>query len=142
MTLDRALMLVAIACFVVAVLYLMGIGAIHVEASVDPGGEDVAMVCGKWTYYNPGVMQRVRQTRQMAPCADCAGMAATVNQAYLGKRIEIWFHGRWRGLYHVVDVGDGNNRPGLVGEVDYHTAVDEWNRAAPWWGCYRVEPAT
>ena len=139
MTLDRALMLVAIAWFVVAVLYLMGIGVIHVEASVDPGGEDVAMVCGKWTYYGDGVMLRVRHTRGLAPCIECVGMAATVNQAHLGQRIEIWFHGSWRGLFHVVDVGNGNNRPGLVGEVDHATAV-AWDRAGPWWVCYRLVP--
>lgn len=140
MTIDRLLTIIAIIWCVVVILYLAVIGVIHVEASTDPGGEEIVMTCGTWTYYNPGIMQRVRSTRGMLPCVNCAGMAATVDQAHLGQRIQIWFHGSWRGVFHVVDVGNGANRPGLVGEVDHHTAVDEWDRAGPWWGCYRLVP--
>ena len=66
-------------------------------------------------------------------------MAATVDQALLGKRIRVWYGGMWRGVYHVVDVGQpGRNRAGLVGEVEARVAWS-WGRAGPWWGCYGVE---
>lgn len=139
MTSDRVLTLIAIIWLTLALLYLAAVDVIHVEASVDPGGADTAMTCGTWTYYAPRVMRQVRETRGMPPCSECVGMAATVVQQHIGKRIEIWFHGSWRGVFHVVDVGNGNNRPGLVGEVDHATAV-AWDRAGPWWGCYRLVP--
>ena len=134
---DRVLILAALLWFVLALLYLAGIGVIHVEAAHDPGGENTAMVCGTWTYYATGVMERSRHNHGIAPCEACDGMAATVDQALKGRRIEVWFRGAWRGVYHVVDVGNGRNRAGLVGEVDYATAL-RWSRAAPWWGCYRI----
>lgn len=138
MTSDRVLTLIALIWFVLALLYLAAVGVIHVEAAPDPGGEDVpGLICGTWTYYSPRLMTAVRDVRGLTPCHGCAGMAATVNQNHLGRYIEIWFRGEWRGWYHVVDVGDGANRAGLVGEVDYQTAM-RWNRAGPWWGCYRV----
>lgn len=137
MTTDRVLTLVALIWFALALLYLAVVGVIRVEASPDPGGADTPMVCGKWTYYAPDVMRRVRETRGLAPCSECVGMAATVDQRYIGRHIEVWFAGAWRGVFHVVDVGDGHNRAGLVGEVDYATAR-RWGRAGPWWGCYRV----
>lgn len=108
------------------------------QARVMQGGDDAPLTCGTWTYYAPGVMDRVRETRGMKPCEDCAGMAATVDQQHLGARIEVWFAGAWRGVFQVVDVGDGHNRQGLVGEVGYRVAVEQWGRAGPWWGCYRV----
>lgn len=97
---------------------------------------DDPLVCGTWTYYAPGVMERSRRNHDIAPCTDCAGMAATVDQSLLGRRIEVWYSGQWRGVFHVVDVGNGNNRAGLVGEVEAEVAWS-WGRAAPWWGCYR-----
>ena len=137
MTSDRVLTLIAIIWLTLALLYLAAVDVIHVEASTDPGGADTVMECGTWTYYAPNVMRRVRETRGLSPCVDCVGLAATVDQAHLGKRIWIWFQG-WRGVYHVVDVGQpGHNRPDLVGEVPAETAW-EWGRAGPWWGCYRV----
>lgn len=142
MTTDRQLTIIAIIWFALVFLYLAAIGAIHVEAAPDPGGEDAMMECGTWTYYAPDVMRRVRETRGLSPCLECVGLAATIDQSLLGRRIQIWFQGSWRGLFHVVDVGNGNNRPGLVGEVDHYTAVDAWNRAGPWWGCYRVVATT
>lgn len=138
MTSDRVLTLIALIWFALALLYLAATGAIHVEAAVDPGGEDVkGLTCGMWTYYSPRLMESVRDVRGLTPCYDCAGLAATVNQQYIGRYIEIWFRGAWRGWYHVVDVGDGTNRAELIGEVDYATAM-RWNRAGPWWGCFRV----
>lgn len=107
------------------------------QAGVVQGGDDTPMTCGTWTYYAPRVMQRVREMRGMTPCGECAGMAATVDQAHIGRRIQVWFRGAWQGVFQVVDVGDGRNREGLVGEVDYETA-HAWRRAGPWWGCYRV----
>lgn len=114
MTTDRLLTIIALIWFALVVLYLAGIGVVHIEASADPGGPDTVMKCGTWTYYAPNVMRRVRETRGLALCGECVGMAATVDQVHLGQRIEIWFHGAWRGLFQVVDVGDGTNRPGLV----------------------------
>lgn len=137
MTSDRVLTLIALIWFALALLYLAATGAIHVEAAPDPGGEDTVMTCGDWTYYADQVAEETRSRRGMPVCADCVGLAATVDQRHLGKRIEIWFHGAWRGVFHVIDVGDGNNRPGLIGEVDYATAM-AWRRAGPWWGCFRV----
>ena len=137
MTSDRVLTLIAIIWLTLALLYLAAVDVIHVEASTDPGGADTVMECGTWTYYAPNVMRRVRETRGLSPCVDCVGLAATVDQAHLGQRIQIWFHGSWRGVFHVVDVGNGNNRAGLVGEVDHATAL-RWQRAGPWWGCYRA----
>lgn len=137
MTSDRVLTLIALAWFVLTVLYLAAVGAIHVDAAAMQGGDDTAMTCGTWTWYAPGVMDRSRRNHGIEPCADCAGMAATVDQALLGKRIEVWYAGRWRGVFQVVDVGQpGRNRAGLVGEVEAETAW-EWGRAGPWWGCYR-----
>lgn len=138
MTVDRLLTLIALIWLVAALLYLAAIGAIRVEAAPLQGGDDTVMTCGTWTYYAPGVMRRVRDVRGLAVCEDCAGMAATVNQAHSGQRIEVWYRGAWRGVFHVVDVGQpGRNRAGLVGEVDFETAR-RWGRAGPWWGCYRV----
>lgn len=137
MTSERVLTLVALIWLVLALLYLAAAGVIHVEAAADPGGEDTVMTCGTWTYYADGVAERARGLHGISPCGDCAGLAATVDQGHLGKRIEVWFHGAWRGIFHVIDVGDGKNRPGLVGEVDYATAMT-WRRAGPWWGCYRL----
>lgn len=130
--------MIALIWFVLALLYLATAGAIHVEAAPDPGGEDVlGLICGDWTYYADQVAEGTRSLRGLTACGDCVGMAATVNQKHLNRRIEIWFQGAWRGIFHVIDVGNGDNRPGLVGEVDYATAM-AWQRAGPWWGCYRV----
>lgn len=100
------------------------------------------MVCGTWTWYAPGVMDRARQNHGLGVCEDCAGLAVTVDQRYLGERIEVWYSGAWRGVFQVADVGQpGKNRRGLVGEVEAETAW-EWGRAGPWWGCYREKRAT
>lgn len=101
-----------------------------------PNESDDPLVCGTWTWYAPGVMDRARQNHGLGVCVDCVGLAATVDQQHLGKRIEVWYGGAWRGVFHVVDVGNGRNRAGLVGEVEAETAW-EWGRAGPWWGCYR-----
>ena len=128
----RAFLLV----FLVLVLWLWAMLTSSAHASV-PHDVDDAMTCGTWTHYAPGVMDRVRAVRGLDACEDCAGMAATVDRGLLGQRIEVWFRGAWRGVYHVVDVGNGANRTGLVGEVDHATAL-RWGRAGPWWGCYRA----
>ena len=97
------------------------------------------MVCGTWTWYAPGVMERVQKVRGLLRCEDCDGIATTVDQRLLNGRIRIWYAGAWRGTFHVVDVGQpGKNRSGLVGEVPAEVAW-EWGRAGPWWGCYRVD---
>ena len=102
-----------------------------------PDETDTVMTCGTWTYYAPGVMDRSRRNHGLPACADCAGMAATVDQRLLGGRIEVWYGGQWRGVFQVADVGQpGRNRAGLVGEVEAETAW-AWGRTAPWWGCYR-----
>lgn len=133
-TMIRAFLLV----FLALVLWLWAMLTSSAHAAVLQDGPDDAMTCGTWTYYAPDVMQRVRGVRGLDACEDCAGMAATVDQRHIGQRIEVWFDGAWRGVYHVVDVGQpGRNREGLVGEVDFETAM-RWQRAGPWWGCYRV----
>lgn len=122
---------------VVAVLATTGM----VEGKV-PDESPGDMICGTWTWYAPKKMEYVRDVvRKLSRCDDCDGIAVTVDPAHLGKRIWIWFQG-WRGVYHVVDVGQpGHNRPDLVGEVPAETAW-EWGRAGPWWGCYREKRAT
>lgn len=132
-TMIRAFLLV----FLALVLWLWAMLTSSAHAAVLQDGPDDAMTCGTWTYYAPDVMQRVRGVRGLGACEDCAGMAATVDQRHIGQRIEVWFDGAWRGVFQVVDVGDGRNRAGLVGEVDYETAR-LWRRGGPWWGCYRV----
>ena len=136
MTSDRVLTLIALIWFALALLYLAAAGVIPAGAAVLQDGDDSAMTCGTWTYYAPGVMQRVREARGLPLCADCAGMAATVDQRMIGQRIEVWYSGAWRGTFQVVDVGNGQNRAGLVGEVEAETAWT-WGLSGPWWGCYR-----
>lgn len=106
------------------------------QARVMQGGDDAPITCGIWTYYARGVMDRVRRVRGLDACEDCAGMAATVDQRHIGQRIEVWYNGAWRGVFQVVDVGNGRNREGLVGEVDFETA-QQWGMRGPVWGCYR-----
>ena len=136
MTTDRALTIVVIIWALLALLYLAGAGIIHVEAGPIPGGEDTPMVCGVWTYYAAGVAERAQAIHGVPACAECAGLAVTVDQALLGRRIEIRHAGQWHGPFGVVDVGTGRHRPHLVGEVGYQTAV-AWRIGRPWWTCYR-----
>lgn len=125
---------IAVLVGIVAVLATPPLALGHVPD--EPPG---SMICGTWTYYAPGKMERVRDVvRKLSRCEDCDGIATTVDQSLLDKRITIWYGGQWRGTYHVVDVGKpGINRPDLVGEVTAEVAW-EWGRAGPWWGCYRV----
>lgn len=135
MTADRALTIIVIVWVLLALLYLAGAGIIPAEAAPIPGGEDTPMVCGVWTYYAAGVAERVQVYRGLA-CADCVGLAVTVDQALLGRRIDIRHAGEWVGPFLVVDVGTGTHRAGLVGEIGYRTAV-AWRIGRPWWTCYR-----
>lgn len=124
---------IAVLVGIVAVLATPPIALGHVPD--EPPG---SMICGTWTWYASGLMARVQQRRGIAPCAECDGIAVTVDQSLLGSHVAIWFKG-WRGRYLVVDVGQpGINRSGLVGEVPAETAW-EWGRAGPWWGCYQAE---
>lgn len=134
MSTDRALILVIVVWVVLALLYLAGAGIIH--AAPIPGGDDSAMVCGVWTYYAAGVAERAQAIHGVPACAGCAGLAITVDQALLGRRIEIRHAGQWHGPFVVVDVGTGRHRPHLVGEVGFETAVT-WRIGRPWWTCYR-----
>lgn len=141
MTTDRVLTLIVLVWVVLAVLLLAGIGVIHVEAAPIPGGEDTPMVCGIWTYYAAGVAERAQAIHGIPACAECAGLAVTVDQSLLGKHIEIRHNGQWVGPFHVIDVGTGRHRPYLVGEIDYQTAV-AWRIAGPWWTCYKIAEAS
>ena len=67
---------------------------------------------------------------------ECAGLAVTVDQALLGRRIDIRHAGEWVGPFLVVDVGTGTHRAGLVGEVGFEIAMT-WRIGRPWWTCYR-----
>lgn len=136
MTSDRVLTVIAIAWFLMALLYFFAAGIIPADAAPIPGGEDTPMTCGIWTYYAAGVAERVQAIHGVPACAECAGLAVTVDQALLGRRIEIRHAGQWHGPFVVVDVGTGRHRPHLVGEVGYQTAV-AWRIGRPWWTCYR-----
>lgn len=136
MTADRALTIVVIIWALLTLLYLAGAGIIPAEAGPIPGGEDTPMVCGIWTYYAAGVAERAQTIHGVPACAECAGLAVTVDQALLGRRIEIRHAGQWHGPFVVVDVGTGRHRPHLVGEVGFETAVT-WRIGRPWWTCYR-----
>ena len=70
-------------------------------------------------------------------CPECAGLAVTVDWKLLGRRITIRHAGEWVGPFLVVDVGTGNHRPHLVGEVGYQTAM-AWRIGRPWWTCYKM----
>lgn len=137
MTSDRVLTLIAIIWFLLTLLYLAGAGILPADAAPIPGGEDTPMTCGIWTYYAAGVAERAQAIHGVPACAECAGLAITVDQALLGRRIEIRHAGQWHGPFLVVDVGTGTHRPHLVGEVDYPTAV-AWGIGRPWWTCYRL----
>ena len=131
---DTVLMIVILAFAGLVAFYLFVIVPVS-EAAPIPGGED-DVVCGVWTYYAPALAESVRQTRGLPACAECAGLAVTVDQALLGRRIEIRHAGQWHGPFVVVDVGTGRHRPHLVGEVGFETAVT-WRIGRPWWTCYR-----
>lgn len=137
MTTDRALTIVVIIWALLALLYLAGAGILPADAAPIPGGEDTPMTCGIWTYYAAGVAERAQAIHGVPACAECAGLAITVDQALLGRRIEIRHAGEWVGPFLVVDVGTGRHRPHLVGEVDYPTAM-AWGIGRPWWTCYRL----
>ena len=128
MTTDRALLL--------TLLVLLIAFAHPAGAAPIPGGEDTPMVCGVWTYYAAGVAERAQAIHGVPACADCVGLAVTVDQALLGRRIDIRHAGEWVGPFLVVDVGTGTHRAGLVGEVGYRTAM-AWRITRPWWTCYR-----
>lgn len=136
MTSDYVLTLAAIVWILLTLLYLAGAGILPADAAPIPGGEDTPMVCGVWTYYAAGVAERAQAIHGVPACAECAGLAVTVDQALLGKHIEIRHNGHWHGPFLVVDVGTGRHRPHLVGEVGFETAVT-WRIAKPWWTCYR-----
>lgn len=124
----------AVRSILIAIIILATPLAAGAHVPDEPAGD---MVCGTWTWYAPGVMERARRNHGLGVCEDCAGLAVTVDQQHLGKRIEVWFRG-WQGVFQVADVGQpGRNRKGLVGEVEAETAW-AWGRAGPWWGCYRV----
>ncbi len=133
-TADRILVLIIVGWAILIALYLLVIVPVS-EASPIWGDDDV--VCGVWTYYAPNLAERVRQTRGLPACADCAGLAVTVDRRLLGEQIQIRHAGEWIGPFQVIDVGTGRHRPHLVGEIDYPTAV-AWRIAGPWWTCYRV----
>ena len=137
MTSDRVLTLIAIVWFLLTLLYLAGAGILPADAAPIPGGEDTPMTCGVWTYYAAGVAERAQAIHGVPACAECAGLAVTVDQALLGRQIEIRHAGEWVGPFLVVDVGTGRHRPHLVGEVDYPTAV-AWRISRPWWTCYKI----
>lgn len=135
MTAERFLILIALAWLLVAILYLLGAGIVHVEAAPIWGTDDIT--CGVWTYYARGVAERAQALHGVPACAECVGLAVTVNQALLGAQIEIRHGGEWHGPYLVVDVGTGRHRPHLVGEVAFEVAA-AWRIGRPWWTCYRV----
>lgn len=136
MTTDHVLTLAAIVWIVLTLLCLFAAGILPADAAPIPGGEDTPMVCGVWTYYAAGVAERAQAIHGVPACAECAGLAVTVDQALLGRRIEIRHAGEWVGPFLVVDVGTGTHRAGLVGEIGNRTAV-AWRIAGPWRTCYR-----
>lgn len=135
MTSDRVLTVIAIAWFLMALLYFFAAGIIPADAAPIPGGEDTPMTCGIWTYYAAGVAERVQAYRGLV-CPDCVGLAVTVDRTQLGQRIDIRHAGEWVGPFLVVDVGTGTHRAGLVGEIGNRTAV-AWRIPGPWRTCYK-----
>lgn len=133
----RLLGIVAVLWFLCVLLYLFAAVPYGAAAPV-PGTDDV--VCGVWTFYAPGVAERARSNHGLTPCAGCTGLGITVDQSLLGRTIEIRHAGQWHGPFHVIDVGSGHHRPGLVGEIDYQTAM-AWRIAGPWRTCYRLTEA-
>lgn len=133
-TSERVLTLVILVWALFLALYLLVIVPAG-EAAPIPGGDD-DVVCGVWTYYAPGVAERAQAIHGVPACAECAGLAVTVDQSLLGRHIEIRHAGQWHGPFLVVDVGTGRHRPHLVGEVGFETAV-AWRIGRPWWTCYR-----
>lgn len=135
MTAERFLTLLALVWAILAILYLAGAGIVPIAGAAPIGGGD-DVVCGVWTYYAPGVAERAQDIHGVPDCAECAGLAVTVDQALLGAQIDIRHGGEWHGPYLVVDVGSGNHRRHLVGEVAYEVAA-AWDITGPWWTCYR-----
>ena len=81
MTTDRALTIVVIIWALLVLLYLAGAGILPADAAPIPGGEDTPMTCGIWTYYAAGVAERAQAIHGVPACAECAGLAVTVDQA-------------------------------------------------------------
>lgn len=95
------------------------------------------LLTGLLTFYAPHVMERVAAYRGLdTACPECIGYAATVDPAYLGRRIWIARPGhRPEGPFLVVDCGNAAHRAqqqarGLIAEVDYPTAR-RWNMRGP-----------
>lgn len=130
---DRLLIVVALLWGVLAALYLLVVVPAG-EAAPIWGDDD--MTCGLWTYYAPGLAETVQQNREIPACSDCVGLAVTVARSHLAQYVDIRHAGQWVGPFLVVDVGTGNHRPHLVGEIDFQTAM-AWRIAGPWWTCYR-----
>ena len=132
-TSERVLLFVVLAWAIFVALYLF---VIVPAGEAAPIWDTDDMVCGVWTYYAAGVAERAQAIHGVPACAECAGLAVTVDQAVLGRRIDIRHGGQWHGPFVVVDVGTGRHRPHLVGEVGFETAV-AWRIGRPWWTCYR-----
>ena len=132
-TSERVLTLVILVWALFLALYLF---VIVPAGEAAPIWDTDDMVCGVWTYYAAGVAERAQAIHGVPACAECAGLAVTVDQALLGRQIEIRHAGQWHGPFVVVDVGTGRHRPHLVGEVAFETAV-AWRIGRPWWTCYR-----
>ncbi len=95
MTTERFLTIITLAWVILAILYLFGAGIIPAYAAPIWGTDDVT--CGVWTYYAPGVAERAQAAHGIPDCADCVGLAVTVDQTLLGRRIDIRHGGEWVG---------------------------------------------
>jgi len=94
---GNAKLAVKIALIAILAIIYFGLNFNTASAHV-PVEQTDPMVCGTWTWYAPGVMDRSRRNHGIEPCEECAGMAATVDQTLLGQHIEVWYGGSWRGV--------------------------------------------
>lgn len=134
---DTVLMIVILAFAGLVALYLFAIVPAG-EAAPIPGGEDIPMVCGVFTYYGNGKAESAMAIHGIPECRDCVGIGITVNPALKGRQIDIRHNGEWIGPFVVGDVGSpGHHRSHLVAEVDFQTAM-AWRIAGPWWTCYKI----
>jgi hypothetical protein len=112
---------------------------------------------GEATYYNPGIMERVRDYRlragQIARCADCVDSVALLECRHLGKKV--WLRhpkGEVVGPLQVVDCAARKHAPALrrrqwVADVSYQLGHDRWKMRGPlrgvtvlWAPPARIEP--
>lgn len=98
-------------------------------------------VSGKAMYYNPGVMERVLETRlkydHVELCEGCIGRAAMLRFGDVDRKVWLQFNGlRVEGPFHVIDAAATQHigmliERGWILDVDYQTA-QRWGMRMPY----------